>query len=187
MTSPAATQRATTRDGNVLLLVGLAAGTAAFLGLLYWPVEREISELRHELQHQQQLMEEALLLPAQVGRVKDDALRTASFVAHWRSMSGHQPAQLYGAISQAIAAHGVTTTQFQPDPFIDRNYLREVTVRVSCRGTLHQLFASLRALEALPWTLWVEELRLTRDRENPANLVCEMKLGVFTEKSAYSD
>lgn len=187
MPATPAKKRPASKLSNVKIIVVLAAGTAAYLGWIYRPVEREILAVREEIQQQRQLMEQALLLPAQVDRVRDETQRTTRFVNAWQESSGHETARMFGGVSQAIAASGASTTHFQPEPKQDRNYLSQVAVRVTCRGTLQQLFASLRALEALPWTVWVDEVHLSPDKENQATLSCELKLAIFTEKSDHSD
>ncbi len=184
---PAPKKRPASKLSNVKIIVVLAAGTAAYLGWIYRPVEREISALRDEIGEQRQLMEQALLLPAQVDRLRDETQRTTRYVSAWQESSRPETARMFGGLSLAIAASGARTTHFQPEPKHDRNYLREVAVRVTCRGTLQQLFTSLGALEGLPWTVWLDEVRLSPDKENQAILSCELKLAIFTEKSDHSD
>lgn len=182
-----AKKRSASKLSNVKIIVVLAAGTVAYLGWIYRPVEREILALRDEIGQQRQMMEQALLLPAQVDRVRDETERTIRYVSAWQESSRPETARMFGGVSQAVSTSGASTTHFQPEPKHDRNYLSEVAVRVTCRGTLQQLFTSLRALEALPWTVWLDEVRLSPDKENQAILSCELKLAIFTEKSDHSD
>jgi len=186
-TSPSAPRRQPGNNGNRLLVVLMAAGTGAFLWLSFWPTNQQIGQLQQQLQASREQMQQALLLPAQLNRKRDEVQRTAQFVAAWRQASGDSNASVFAAVSHAIRQHGAVTAQFVPEPSVQRGYLRETTVRIACHGTLEQIFAALQSLEALPFTHWVDELRLTPDRDDQAKLTCEVKLVIFAEKSKLSD
>jgi len=174
-------------SGNRLLVVMMALGTAAFLWLSFWPTNKQIGELQEQLRINSEQLQEALLLPAKLDRQRDEVQRTTQFVSAWRQATGDSTASVFAAISHAIGQHGAVTTQFVPEPNVQRGYLRETTVRIACRGTLEQIFAALQSLEALPFTLWVDELRLMPDSDDQAKLKCELKLVIFAEKSKLSD
>lgn len=184
---PATQRRASAGRGNLILVVMMAAGTAAFLGLSFWPTKQEMSRLQQELYSNREQMEQALLLPARLDRTREDIGRTTRFVSAWREAGGESTSALFASISHAISQHGALTTQFVPEPPVQRRYLRETAIRITCRGTLEQIFAALQSLESLPCTLWVDELRLAPDRDDQAKLTCELKLGIFAEKSDHSD
>jgi Tfp pilus assembly protein PilO len=188
-TSAASSAAARTKpsSGNRLLVVMMAVGTAAFLWLSFWPTNKQIGELQEQLRTNSEQLQEALLLPAKLDRQRDEVQRTTRFVAAWRQATGDSTASVFAAISHAIGQQGAVTTQFVPEPSVQRGYLRETTVRIACQGTLEQIFAALQSLEALPFTLWVDELRLLPDRDDQAKLKCEMKLVIFAEKSKLSD
>ena len=182
-----ASRRQPSNNANRLLVVLMAAGTAAFLWLSFWPTNQQIGQLRQQLQINHEQMQEALLLPARLDRQRDEVQRTTQFVAAWRQTAGDSTASVFAAVSHAIRQHGAVTAQFVPEPSLKRGYLRETTVRIACHGTLEQIFAALQSLEALPFTHWVDELRLTPDRDDQAKLTCEVKLVIFAEKSKLSD
>lgn len=175
------------RGGNRLLLVLMAVGTVAFLWLSFWPTNQKIRQLQQQLASHREQVQEALLLPARLDRQRDEVERTTQFVAAWRQAAGNSTASVFAAVSHAIGQLGAVTTQFVPEPSVQRGYLRETTARLTCQGTLEQIFAALQSLEALPFTLWVDELRLMPDSDDQAKLKCELKLVIFAEKSKLSD
>ncbi|MBI1901785.1 MAG: type 4a pilus biogenesis protein PilO [Planctomycetia bacterium] len=174
--------------GGWVLTAALLALALAYYFLSYRPAGRKIAAMKADLAMIQQTLADAAVLPAHIGRVSAELKETGQFVQEWASASRRDelPAVL-GRITAALAEAGVRTVQFTPEPAVEHAVIEKVPLTVSVEGTLEQLADVLSKLEALPTTVWIEELKVLRSREDGETLACELKLAIFADKSNVSD
>jgi Tfp pilus assembly protein PilO len=174
--------------GGWTLTAALLALALGYYFLYYRPAGTKIASLKADLAMIQHNLADAANLPARITSVSAELNETRAFVEGWQAASRRDelPAVL-GRITAALADAGVHTMHFTPEPAVVHAVVEEVPLAMSVEGTLDQLARLLAKLEALPNTVWIEELKLLRTRENGKNLLCEFKLAIFADKPNVSD
>jgi Tfp pilus assembly protein PilO len=176
------------RYNSWFVTVPLLAGTAAFALWFYRPTQAEIADLRAELELKQVVLADATSLPLKIEQAQQELKEARAFVAAWRQTAGQQNlAAVFGELAGIVAAAGAKTTKFEPEAAVRCRYLTRVPVTLACEGTLPQVYQVLQKLERMPQTIWIEELRISRERKDVPVVTCVLKLAMFTGQSNPAD
>jgi Tfp pilus assembly protein PilO len=172
------------RYNSWFVTVPLLAGSLAFVFWFYRPTQSQIRDMQAELAEKQTALDAAGSLPAQLERANHELAETRVFVTAWRqTTSDHKLAEVCGDLAGLVTAAGAKTTKLEPEPAVRYHYLTKVPLTLACEGTFPQIYGLLHQLEQMPQTVWIEDLRITREGKTAATVSCVFKLAIFTGQS----
>ena len=175
--------------GNWLLTVPLAGLTILYVVVFDLPARRASRALRDELQASQDFVAGGPLIMAQINDAQMQLQQADGFAAVWRETApaGTGSAVLLGEISRLSRDSGTHTIRLEPATGIEHEELRRMPLTLLCVGSFEEIFRLLRGIEALPHSVWIDDLRIERKDAKQADLQCELRLVAFTDKSKISD
>jgi Tfp pilus assembly protein PilO len=177
------------RYGNWLATSIMAGLTIAYMFLFCLPTMRGMREMREEIRSKEEMMSHAGELAWQYQASQAEQRETEQFVQAWRERAPHPDgvAVVFGKTSELARASRAQITRFEPHPAVEYETMSRVPLDIGCHGSLPELFEFVKALEAMPAPLWVEEVRLSPRGETRQDLQCDLKLAIFADKSELSD
>lgn len=175
--------------GNWLITLPLVGLTVGYVWLFDLPARRTSQQLRSELEAAQTYVAQGPLIGVQTNEARSQLDKTNAFVETWRETSpgGTGSAVVLGEISRLARDAGTRTTRLEPATPAEYEELRSLALTLVCLGSFEQVFELLRGIEALPQSVWIDDLRIERKQESGDDLQCELKLAVFAGKSDVSD
>ena len=176
------------RYNSWFITVPVLALSLAFVFWFYRPTQSQIHEMRAELEEKQTILAAALSLPVKLEQTNRELAETRAFVAAWRlAAPEHKLAEVCGELAGLVTAAGAKATKLEPEPAVHYHYLTRVPLTLACEGTFPQIYHVLRRLEQMPQSIWIEDLRLTRDSKNATTVSCVLKLAIFSGQSNPAD
>jgi Tfp pilus assembly protein PilO len=183
---------------GVTLLLG--GGAMAYAFAVFLPTQRSTALLQAEIDANQDYIHQAESTTGAFAAVEQQ-LRDARGFAHQWQASAPQAAHLapmLGAITRCATEARVTGLQFDPRPAQPLAAISRVPLVLACDGAYEQIFQLLRKLEALPQTVWIDDLRIavasdgnaaaaSGAREDKQSVHCELTLVVFADNRKESD
>jgi Tfp pilus assembly protein PilO len=171
---------------TTIFLGGLALG---YLFLFLVPSQRAMERLSEELATEQDFIAQVDALIPAIEVTQRQLSRTLKYNARWVDIapSEGELAGVYGKIHALAKAAGVATTRFDPQPAVQYEKVRMISVAVGYNGTFQQMCRYLHDLEALPQTIWIDNLQLQLDSKLGKDVHCELTLAVFVDKTDESD
>jgi Tfp pilus assembly protein PilO len=176
------------RYNSWFVTVPLLAGSLAFVFWFYRPTQGQISDMRAELQEKQLVLATATSLPADLERATRELAETRGFVAAWRKTAMQRKlAEVCGDLASFVAAAGARTTKLEPEPALRYQCLTKTPLLLAYEGTFPQVCRVLQRIEQMPETLWIEDLRITREGKEAGSVACVLKLAIFAGQSNLAD
>jgi len=175
--------------GNWLVTLPLAALTALYMFCFAMPQQRATRLLQADLEENLAYAARAPQVMAETNRVQQSLQEAKAFVEAWQSRTpkGAGSAIMLGDISRLAREAGTRTTRLEPATTADYEQLRALAMTLACTGTFEQIYALLAAIEAMPQSIWIDDLKLERRQQGEEGLQCELRLEVFSDKSKISD
>jgi Tfp pilus assembly protein PilO len=172
------------------LITGLvAAGSLAYVFLVFLPAQRSIQSLRSQIREREQQILHADTL---VGPLHQATLRLAStreVSQQWKTAipSQKQITEQYARLSVAAQEAGVAIERFDPQPPTEIQLLALHGVVVQFQGEFSQVFDFVRRVEAQPGTIWMPHFRVSGDGQTGNTLRGELTLTIFVDRADYAD
>jgi Tfp pilus assembly protein PilO len=175
--------------GNWLITLPLVGLTIVYVVAFDVPARRTSRELRAELEASQAFVAGGPMIMAQISDAQAQLQQANAYFETWRETAppGTGSAVLVGEVSRLARAAGTRTTRLEPSSAVDYEELRSVPLTLVCMASFEQAFELLQGIEALPQSVWIDDLRIERKDAKQDDLNCEVKLVVFTDKSDISD
>jgi len=163
----------------------LGVGSAAYLYFSFLPTQRQIGELRAEIETRQNFIREAdnLVTPISASRQNLDA--AAAFSESWRLSAPEtgRLSELFADISTAAIEHEIKITHFDPEDPTTLELLAYTPVRIGIEGKYSAIQAFTQAIETHRSTIWIENFNLNANSTTQDRLHCELSLRIFTDNS----
>lgn len=175
--------------GSWAITLPVAAATIAYLLFVFLPTRRDIEALRLQVQQKQDVISAAEPLRGIIASMEHEAEAAEQHVAVWR---GRAPSEadlstIYGEIHRRLEAAGADADRFDPLEAAERHTLREHRVALGATGTFGEILDVFTRLEALPQTIWLEDVRLEATPQARQGIQCEATLVIFTDNSEDSN
>lgn len=169
-----------------LPMVGLAAAYAYFF---YLPGQRAITQLSEEVAAAEAFVDQARDLAVIVEPTRQHLNKTRQYNEVWEKAapSGVGLFTLLGEINRLCKESGATATQFDPEEAVRRQRVQRIPLLLGYSGSFSQICKFLNALEQLPQTVWIENLRIEQSGQDGANVHCELSLAIFADNLDDSD
>ena len=181
--------KAVVKKSSWIVTLSLAGIAVVYMTGVWLPSRREIVEIRQQVQTKREFVSQSTGL-AKILTASQKELETAEAANNkWLASAPRNrdlPA-LYGKINALAKDAGLVLTRFDPEPFNLHEELRELPVAIGCSGTFSQVYTFLSDIEALPATIWVEQLRLGKTKTGGGNVECELNMVVFSNNPYVSD
>ena len=167
----------------------LAASAVAYVAFVFLPGQRAIGEMRKQLHEKQQFIVQADRLTFAIQKAADDMQAALEFAEEWRS---HAPSEAklaatFGRITECAQTAGLSVHRFDPQPLVRLDSIWQAPVSMVAEGEFTQVFAFLGSIEAMPGTLWIQNLRMENGAKDGVRLRCEMTLIVFADNRDFSE
>jgi Tfp pilus assembly protein PilO len=170
----------------ITLSVSLAA--LGFLCFAFIPTARAIRNARNEIREQENFIAQTDSLHHCIVQSEHELNEVHQFTNEWRHQTPTpgQLANLFGKITDRVHQSGAISARFEPQQEVPLETIRRVPVRMELTGSYTEICRLLAALERLPENVWVEELKIEKQREAGKDVQCELKLEVFAVDSKES-
>jgi Tfp pilus assembly protein PilO len=170
----------------LLVLALLAIG---YLLMFFLPKHREIESLRTELDVRREFILQTESQRMALMQLERELAATRQFCTEWREHAPHEAtlASLFADIHVAAQGAGVGIVRFEPLAPVRMATIRQVPISLVATGSFAQISEAMLAIENLPATIWIEDVRLNLQRQDEKKVQWEAKLVVFTGDSEKSD
>jgi Tfp pilus assembly protein PilO len=177
------------RRGSWLVTSALAGGGLLYLFCSFLPNARAIHALHDEIRSRQQFGSQAPSVMATAIATQKQLDHSKAFIADSKHQlpGPTQMPELSGQIARQTDLAGARTTHFQPLPSKAMSGLQLVPMELNVDGTFDQVDRLLARIESLPERIWVDDIKITREREDGKDEQCAIKLSVFAENSDKSN
>lgn len=176
------------KNRNLAITVALGGAVVAYIVLIFLPTQKSIASLQADLAAQQTTIGRSQSLSTALTEL-DGRLQAASkFSASWQAdaPSARHRAPALGAVTRCATEAGVATLQFDPRPNEPLATVARIPISLTCEGTFAQVVDLLQRLEALPATIWIENMRVAAQRGDAEIVHCELNLVVFADNQESS-
>jgi Tfp pilus assembly protein PilO len=175
--------------GSWAITLPVAAATIAYLFFVFLPTRRDIESLRLQVQQKQDVISAAEPLRAIIASMEHEAEVAEQHVAAWRNQASSDSnlSTVYGEIHRRLEAAGAQADRFDPLEAADRRTLCEHRVALGTTGAFGEILDVFTRLEALPQTIWLEDVRLEATPQARQGIQCEATLVIFTDNSEDSN
>lgn len=177
------------KNSNLVVILPMIGIGVAYLLLMFLPKYHEMHKQRDLLQLQQKFILKAESLKGEISEIEVRVNRTEKFCKDWDALAPIDAdlPQIHRQINDCVSQSGATVTGFDPQPAVAMNTLERIPLTIRAAGSFAQVHALLARLEALPETIWMENLRLKAAGKDAERMDCEVTLVVFAKKSEKSN
>ncbi len=106
---------------------------------------------------------------------------------HSRLHSGSAISEVYAQITDLAQSTGVSTTRLDPSADVNYSTICKTPLSLELTGTYQEVHDFLVALENREEVIWIDELRLRKDRQSEGYLQCELTMGIFADQPEISN
>jgi Tfp pilus assembly protein PilO len=177
------------KQSSWLVTLPLAAIAVAYLALVWSPGRKAIKQTREQVADKQKVVAQSADLSAKLISAQQELEKDEAVVRRWEEAAPKKrdiPGFCGKITALAKTAH-LEVTRFDPQPAIIHEKLQQIPMAMTCMGTFAQVYEFLRAIEAVPTTIWVESMRLEKTALNKKGIQCELNLAVFSNNPQNSD
>ncbi len=174
--------------GKTLLILALVATAVGYWVLLYQPGQRQIAELRKQIEQKREIVSKSGTVGAAIHTTEKEIERATSYNQVWErgAPTLAELSTLFGQISGLSRSHQATTMQFDPDPAVRRDRLSEIPLRIALAGPFTQISQFVYELERLTSSIWIESLRLDVSAKDGKSVTGAMDLLIFADNPEIS-
>jgi len=181
--------KTTRRRNSLVVTIPLAAAAAAWVFLVFLPIQRAIGRLGDEENEIRQYCDRSELLLPVLAHTSRDLVDVQERLVRWRQplpSSGDLTA-LLGEITASARSAGLRTTRFDPQPMVKYDRIAQMPVEMGVTGSFPRFFAFLRKLETMPRTIWIDRMMIGVAGNGGEDVLCELNLVVFVDNPDISD
>ena len=170
----------------------IVPGTAAigvYLFFVFLPQMREIHRLRHEIAQQQSFLGTTAQRAVRESSVEAEIEAARDYIARFRGASStpSEVSGLFASLSELLKSTEVTTSNFKPEAKTALAAVDRIPLTIGVAGKQHSLQSLLAKIEQVDQQIWVDEVLIERSKEAGEEMVCELKLAIFTNHFEISD
>jgi Tfp pilus assembly protein PilO len=177
------------RRGSWMVTLPLAGIAICFMVFLWLPGHRALKEKRRQIELKQQFVNQAADMSDALTAVEKQIQAAQTTVTDWEKSAPQKKdlPSLYGKINALAKDAGLAVSRFDPESPIKHQQVHEIPITIACEGRFRQVHEFLRGLEQMPQTIWVESLRIDKQRETGGNVQCSLNLVVFANNPDISN
>lgn len=159
----------------------IAAGAIGFLWLVFIPTAKAIRKTREEITAKQLEIVQSQTLEHSLAEAQRDLDLMEKFVKRSEAETPviWQMASTFGRVTEIARRSGMTTTQFEPQKQTQFELIGQAPVRMVVSGSFHDFRRLLADLEQLPGPVWIDQMKVERDRKDGQSVQAELVFGIF--------
>lgn len=177
------------KRGSWAITLPVAGLGLAYLFLFFFPAQRTLDALNADLSRQQDAVSQAdTLLPA-IAATEQQLKQSRKYNDRWieAAPSESELPSLFAKVNALSKAAGITTTRLSPQPTVQYEKMRQVTLAAGYRGSFAQICRFLGELESLPEVIWIDRVQMDGKSKSGKDITCEVNFVVFVDKTDDSD
>jgi hypothetical protein len=177
------------KHGNWTLILPLAGLGLAYLFLFFLPSQRLFDSLGKDLSKQLDAVSRADVLIPAIALTTRQLDASCTYNRRWieATPSESELPHLFAKVNALAKAAGITTTRLSPQPAVQYEKIRSVTLTAGYRGSFSQVCRFLCDLESISESIWIDQVQMEGDGKNGKDISCEVSLVVFVDKTDESD
>lgn len=177
------------RASSWMVTVPVAVAVFAYLWFYFFPSMKGVGQVMDEVRAKQNYVVAASTLPASVALAQSQLESATTYVAAERQQLVDEPelTRLFANINQLAKQSGTSTTRFEPQAVVEYETLAKLPVSFAIAGPFASVHETLRQLELLPHTVWVEEITIQPAGEDGKTVKCDATLAIFIDRLKKSD
>ncbi len=177
------------KRGNWTLTIPLAGLGLAYLFLFFLPARRVLDSLNQDLSREQDTVGHADTLFPAITSTEQQLARSRKYNSQWIEIapSESELPGLFGKVNALAKATGITTTRLDPQPTVQYERIRLLTLTAGYRGSFAQICQFLYDLESIPEAIWIDRVQMDGGSKDGKDVTCEVDLAVFVDKTDDSD
>lgn len=175
--------------GNWMVTLAVTGAAVAYVMLVFLPGQKAIGQLQQQVQEKQDFLAETASVAPALLAAQDQLARAKSHEAAWREQAPDRTSlsALYGRIYELAGKAGATTTRFDPEPLVELERVTQVPIAVGVNGSFTCLYEFLRGLDALPVSIWVENVQFEKKATDGEGVDCQINAVIFADNPESSD
>ena len=178
-----------TQRNSLIITIPLVAVAAAWVFLVFLPIQNAIGRLQDEAEQKQQYCDRSKSLLPVLERSGRDLVNVRRQISYWdEAAPSHKDlASLLGEITAKAREAGLRITRFDPAPITMYERVSELPLSMGVTGTFSQLFTFIHDLEVMDPTIWVNSLEFEKSGRPAEIVACDLDLGIFMDNPEKSD
>lgn len=186
------TNRTTTNGSPQTWLVTSGMALIAVLYFLFGflPGQKAMANLQGQLRDKHQAVALMDTQALQKQALETQLAAVESYAQTWKrtAINPDDLPKVMAAISKEAKSANVSIARLEPQKFpLDLQTVKPVTLAVTSQGAFLDCFDFVHHLEALPYPLWVQNLKVIQSGENTGSVRVELTLTIFANSQDYSD
>lgn len=177
------------KHGNWTLTLPLAALGLAYLFLYFLPAQRTLDSLSEDLSREQDTVGQADALFPAIASSEQQLSKSRNYNNRWvdTAPSESELPSLFAKVNALSKAAGIATTHLTPQPAVQYEKIRMVSLAAGYRGSFAQICRFLGDLESLPEAIWIDQVQLEGKSQSGKDITCKVNFVVFVDKTDDSD
>jgi Tfp pilus assembly protein PilO len=172
-----------------LVTLPLMAIAAVHILFVFYPGYKAVARLRVDIDYRQHYISDAAKVAAELASARQELADVNSYIDAWQQSASaiQRLPVLYGDINKLSKQSDTITTRFDPQLINELSQIRQIPINMACKGTITHLYEFIRSLESMPQTTWIDSLRFDSNGQTGENVLCEIKLVVFSDNPKNSN
>lgn len=182
-------KKATLEARSMILTVSIGGLVLLYAFFVFLPTGRAIATMRADLEQQRQFILATQQDFTEIGEIQEDLEKTEDWVRGWKqnSPTRNNLGGFFGRVAQISRTSGTHVKRITPEDPEEMKSLTRHSIRLVVGGRFDQLFAFVQALEQLPFTVWIDRLKLQSPGKASEKPTCELSVTVFSDNQDISD
>ncbi len=176
------------RRRGLVITTLLAGASLAYVFFVFLPGQLVVADLRKQFREQQMFIVQSERLKSVIRETRERVERAEVYCNDWSEQIGsaREIPEVLGRITTAALENDVEVVRLTPQPSVEMAVFRRVPVTLDTRAEFSQVFAFLQQLESMGELVWVEDVHIQADRNDPTVVSCQLNLVVFADNHDFS-
>lgn len=176
------------RQSYVVIAVVLAIAIG-YPVCAFFPKMRAIARVRQEIRQKQDFVTETEKRRPLISQQQAALASTFKYLDMQRSrlVAPDKLSAVFGTISKLAKDAGTTTTRFQPHAPVAYDTFRKIPIDLGVTGRTDAIETFLSQIEHLPYTMWLDELKMDVAGDDGQTTRCNVELAIFVDNPEISN
>ncbi len=170
------------RSPTLVLTALLGAVSLSYVYFVYLPASEATAALREELAEKQDYILQSAPVEGQNRALARELELTNKYCEQWQNAAPKgEPAAQFVLLTDAAHDAEVQVRRFEPLAVEEMKLIRRIPVNLECSGKFRDIFRFMKSIEALPQTIWIEDVHLESESAESDLLTCQLRLIIFAD------
>lgn len=168
---------------QLIIVFSMAAMTAGFLLLRYFPVRQKIKAASQAKQQQQMVITKAAAQIQQLPFLAEEVAKLKGQIGNFEAKipNSRQLGPFLQQITDVMNKHNLREQSVQPDTEagLELEDIRCIPIDIQCKGRLKQIFSFFKSLKKLDRTVRLEQVELESDSDSVGDVSMRAKAAIY--------